>query len=123
MKAIVVKYFGPTHLKGSRLRVSAEGVPSMTVSYDHGAHEPKLDAAKEFCRKHGWHENIQEGTLPNGDAVFVFLGVRSAIVRNAEGLTIDEWLAAAGRTSTESQYDLRAAWRAGEDPTEYKNDD
>jgi hypothetical protein len=27
MKAIVVKYFGPSNTKGSRLRVSAEGVP------------------------------------------------------------------------------------------------
>jgi len=72
VKAIVVKYFGPSNTKGSRLRVSAEGVPSMTVSYDHGAHNPKLDAAQAFCAKHDWNGELVEGTLPDGDAVFVF---------------------------------------------------
>lgn len=40
----------------------------------------------------------------------------------AHGYTFDAWLAAAGREDTTSEYDLRAAWRAGEDPTEYKRD-
>jgi len=37
----------------------------------------------------------------------------------AHGLTFAAWLAAAGRTDSASEYDLRAAWRAGEDPAEY----
>ena len=41
----------------------------------------------------------------------------------AYGLTFSKWLAAAGRTDSASEYDLRAAWRAGEDPAEYRADD
>lgn len=37
----------------------------------------------------------------------------------AYGLTFSEWLAAARRTDSASEYDLRAAWRAGEDPSIY----
>jgi hypothetical protein len=36
------------------------------------------------------------------------------------GYTFGEWLRAAGRLDSASTYDLRAAWRAGEDPKEYK---
>lgn len=39
---------------------------------------------------------------------------------NGSDMTFSEWLAAAGREDTTSQYDLRAAWRAGENPTEYR---
>lgn len=38
----------------------------------------------------------------------------------AHGYTFAEWLAAAGRSDSASEYDLRAAWRAGETPEEYK---
>jgi hypothetical protein len=41
----------------------------------------------------------------------------------AGGLSFAEWLAAAGLTPCAvgaSQYDLRAAWAAGEDPSEYR---
>lgn len=38
---------------------------------------------------------------------------------SAHGYTFAEWLAAAGRSDSASEYDLRAAWRAGEDPSEY----
>ena len=37
----------------------------------------------------------------------------------AHGYTLAEWLEAAGREDTASEYDLRAAWRAGEDPADY----
>jgi hypothetical protein len=37
----------------------------------------------------------------------------------AHGYTFAEWLTAAGRSDSASEYDLRAAWRAGEDPSEY----
>lgn len=40
--------------------------------------------------------------------------------QNAYGLTFQRWLAAAGRSDSASEYDLRAAWRAGEDPAEYR---
>lgn len=40
------------------------------------------------------------------------------------GLTFGEWLDAAGLShdTGTSQYDLRAAWRAGEDPAEYRSE-
>jgi len=38
----------------------------------------------------------------------------------AYGLTFAAWLRAAGRSDSASEYDLRAAWRAGESPTEYR---
>lgn len=37
-----------------------------------------------------------------------------------EGYTFGAWLRAAGRRDSASEYDLRAAWRAGEDPSEYE---
>lgn len=36
------------------------------------------------------------------------------------GLTFAAWLTAAGRSDSASEYDLRAAWRAGESPEEYR---
>ncbi len=46
-------------------------------------------------------------------------------VKNADGktYTFGEWLAAVGRSDSASEYDLRAAWRAGEDPDDYGNCD
>jgi hypothetical protein len=38
----------------------------------------------------------------------------------AYGYTFAEWLRAAGRSDSASEYDLRAAWRAGEKPAEYR---
>lgn len=37
----------------------------------------------------------------------------------AHGYTFAEWLTDAGRTDSTSEYDLRAAWQAGEDPADY----
>lgn len=60
MKAIVTKYFGPSHTKGSRIRVSAEGVKSRTYSYDHGASDAFRTAAENFCRANDWHGRLVE---------------------------------------------------------------
>jgi hypothetical protein len=38
----------------------------------------------------------------------------------AFGRTFEQWLKAAGRSDSASEYDLREAWRAGESPGEYK---
>lgn len=40
----------------------------------------------------------------------------------AYGYTFSSWLRAAGRQDSASEYDLRAAWRSGEDPSEYMPD-
>ena len=36
------------------------------------------------------------------------------------GYTFSAWLSAAGRSDLASEYDLRAAWDAGEDPSVYE---
>jgi hypothetical protein len=38
----------------------------------------------------------------------------------AYGRTFAQWLRAAERRDSASEYDLRAAWRAGEEPSEYR---
>lgn len=40
-------------------------------------------------------------------------------MRNVEGLTFVEWLAASGGESKDTEV-LRLAWERGEDPTEYR---
>lgn len=35
MKAILVKYHGPSNTRGSRFTAKAEGNPSLTLSYDY----------------------------------------------------------------------------------------
>lgn len=45
--------------------------------------------------------------------------MRDADKDSAYGYTFSAWLAAAGRSDSASDYDLRAAWRAGEEPGEY----
>jgi hypothetical protein len=48
-------------------------------------------------------------------------GSGEASIKSTDGetYTFGEWLSAAGRDDSASDYDLRAAWRAGEDPGEY----
>lgn len=74
MKAIVVKYHGPTNTKGSRYSATAEGVARLYMSKDYSLNsdECKHEAAKKLCTKMCWPTNLIEGTLPNGDSVFVF---------------------------------------------------
>lgn len=38
---------------------------------------------------------------------------------DGETYTFGEWLTEAGRADSSSEFDLRAAWRAGEDPADY----
>ena len=74
MKAIIVRYLGPTYSKGSRLKVIADGVKPITVSYDYGGtvEECKINAAKLMCDTYKWPKDLCMGDLPNGDVVFCF---------------------------------------------------
>ena len=82
MKAIVVKYHGPTDTKGTRLSVHAEGVKTRYYSREYGDNVDvqAKKCAIDFCTKLGWltmshTDNALIGsTLPNGDEVFVFTG-------------------------------------------------
>lgn len=83
MKAITVKYLGPTNTCGSRLKATADGWGSATVSYDHGHPMPQLLAVKALIDK--VNSDIENkglsyrvcmpdvwGGLPNGDYVFCY---------------------------------------------------
>ena len=74
MKAIVVRYLGPTNTRGSRYKASAEGVKSLTIptSYRHNDFDNERVAAEALCLKYGWKGELTAGTLPGGDTVFVF---------------------------------------------------
>jgi len=43
----------------------------------------------------------------------------TAADREINGYTFAAWLSETGRSTPESEYDLYAAWAAGEDPAEY----
>jgi hypothetical protein len=73
MKAIQVKYLGPTTHKPSRWKAFIEGGASVTVSYDYAldSHENARCAAIALMTKLLWGFDISgSGALPNGDYVF-----------------------------------------------------
>ncbi len=74
MKAIIVKYLGPTNSLGSRLKASDMDGNSVVVPRDHslGHDELRIDAAKKLCKKMGWKGTLAHGFLKN-DYVFVFV--------------------------------------------------
>lgn len=76
MQAITVKYIGPTDMRGSRLKATAEA-GSITVDIDHGMPQDlrHSDAAMRLCAKLGWSGELVQGTLSDGrTSVFVFTG-------------------------------------------------
>lgn len=87
MIAITVRHLPPTDTKPRRLKVKAEGVPHLI--FDANDKTPR-EAAERLCLKYDWPgQDLVEGHLPNGDAVFVFDPHRPAIRRAlglAEGL-------------------------------------
>ncbi len=68
MKAITVKYAGPTNTRGSRFIAKAEGVKTYTVSYNHAesADDNAERAARLLAIRQGWTGNYVQGTLPDG---------------------------------------------------------
>jgi len=74
MKAIQVKYIGPTNTKGSRWKAWAEGVKPIYVPYSYSDRDGgAYHAAWVLCEKHGWPGiELRSGVLPNGDCVFCF---------------------------------------------------
>ena len=74
MKAITVKYLGPTNFRGSRLRAFDSDGNSVTIPFPHNLHHDYAyrEAAKELCRKMKWHGKLCEGGTKEG-SVFVFV--------------------------------------------------
>ncbi len=72
MKAICTRYIPATDTKGARIRASAEGVRSVTISH-WSADDPHLEAALTLARKYGWSGTLVRGGLPDGRGdCFVF---------------------------------------------------
>lgn len=73
MKAIQVKYLGPTNTKPSRWKAFVEGGASATLSYDYALNSDgnARQAAQQLIDKLQWQYAITgSGSLPNGDYVF-----------------------------------------------------
>ncbi|HEX9156006.1 MAG TPA: hypothetical protein VF819_10605 [Nitrospira sp.] len=92
------------------------------------------EAAEAIRRMMGWDEIYLSDSyaVDSGDAVSAYEtqeacdadeegahAPRITAAVTAHGYTFSAWLRAAGRDSSTSDYDLRAAWRAGEEPSEY----
>lgn len=75
MKAITVKYMGPTNNRGSRLKVSDNDGHSMVVPYDHGMNDEErvARAALAFLAKMDWKGRWVMGSIagPKGCDVLV----------------------------------------------------
>lgn len=72
MKAIQIKYLGPTNTRGSRWKAWVEYYGAHTVPYDHALNSEANArlAAKGLIDKHGLGWVIARiDTLPNGDYV------------------------------------------------------
>lgn len=74
MKAIETKYIPASSYRGSRIRAYAEGVKSLTISYDHGARNPHAVAAIALAKRMGWTGTLVEGgKADQTGCVFCFL--------------------------------------------------
>lgn len=75
MKAILVKYHGPSNTRGSRFTAKAEGNPSLTLPYNYalGADETAKAAAVALVKRMKWNCGVVGGTLPSGDRCFVLI--------------------------------------------------
>jgi hypothetical protein len=98
MKAIVTKYVGPTEKRGARIKVSAEGLPSVFDPYDSDvdAHDVSAHA---FANKLGWLENgkyrLVRGGLPDGSmchvlALDIVATIRDLFEQRREAIDSDD---------------------------------
>jgi hypothetical protein len=67
MKAIITKYLPATNTRGSRIKASAEGVPSIVIPYPYelSGEEVHKRAALTLCAKYGWNHSLVGGGLPD----------------------------------------------------------
>ena len=74
IQAIVTKYFGPSNVRGSRIKATASA-GSVTIGYDHSLNieDVHLKAAQALADKLGWKGKMVQGGMPDGNGyVFVF---------------------------------------------------
>ena len=84
MKAIRTQYFGPSNVKGSRIKATAEPRHSVTLSYDSAldSEANHAAAARALRDKMEWPEAMVGGTLPDGSMAWVFAGNSARIEKN-----------------------------------------
>jgi hypothetical protein len=72
MQAIQTRYFGPTDVKGARIKAFAEA-GSVTISYPHelSGQAVHRKAAEALAAKFGWNYKYLGAQLSNGDYAFV----------------------------------------------------
>lgn len=77
MQAIICKYFGPSNVKGSRIKAQC-AAGSITIDYPYGLSGQAVyrKAAEALVAKLGWNApnygGLLGGQLPSGDYAFVF---------------------------------------------------
>ena len=76
MKAIQIRYYGPTDTKGPRFKAWTKA-GQITAGYDYDfEHEGNaLQLAKSYCEKYNWPAPVGIGSIPNGDYVVTLGGV------------------------------------------------
>lgn len=67
-QAIVTRYYGPTHTKGSRIIARAEAGWT-SFPYDHALNsaDNHAAAARKLADRYGWHGDWIGGAVPNGN--------------------------------------------------------
>ena len=80
-QAITTKYFGPSNVRGSRIKATA-AAGSVWYEYEpaYGLDQNHTEAAAKLANKFGWKGAWFGGVLVSGDYVFV----------NTENITRDE---------------------------------
>jgi hypothetical protein len=121
--AIVTKYIGPSNHRGGRVKASADK-SSVTIPWDHAISplQNHAEAARSLALKLEWTGKFVMANYKHGYSFVCAAAESYGFVLegtdvNGEGLTFEEWSAAADR---EDNADSRAAWQAGEDPTEHR---
>ena len=73
VQAITTKYFGPSNVKGSRVKATASA-GSITLHWDHAlnAEQNHTAAAKALVDKFKWNGQYVQGGLPN-DSGYCFV--------------------------------------------------
>jgi hypothetical protein len=73
MQAIVTRYFGPSNVRGSRVKAAAQA-GSVTLHWDgsQNSYWNHAAAAKALAEKYGWHYGVWHGgALPDGSMAWV----------------------------------------------------
>jgi len=87
MKAIHVKFHGPTDRRGARWSCQVEGQPRHYYPFDHGARDPAADAAQRYAEKRlGWSGTLVCGYLPDGSRAFVLVNATTVAVADPSDL-------------------------------------